>query len=84
MPISPRRVMVFKPSAILKQRINANGVDKTGPLSIPNTGGWQTWGTVRKTGVTLAAGPVQREHELAPQAFPERVDLLHVAARVVG
>ena len=23
-PISPRRVMVFKPSAILKQRINAN------------------------------------------------------------
>ena len=32
-PISPRRVMVFKPSAILKQRINghgpANGGDKT-------------------------------------------------------
>ena len=31
-PISPRRVMVFKPSAILKQRINghsaANGKDK--------------------------------------------------------
>ncbi len=24
-PISPRRVMVFKPSAILKQRINNNG-----------------------------------------------------------
>ena len=24
-PISPRRVMVFKPSAILKQRINACG-----------------------------------------------------------
>jgi integration host factor subunit alpha len=31
-PISPRRVMVFKPSAILKQRINGedegNGLDK--------------------------------------------------------
>src|SRR5215471_8260099 len=27
-PISPRRVMVFKPSAILKQRINGNAVDK--------------------------------------------------------
>jgi len=29
-PISPRRVMVFKPSAILKQRINgiSNGADK--------------------------------------------------------
>jgi integration host factor subunit alpha len=24
-PISPRRVMVFKPSAILKQRINSGG-----------------------------------------------------------
>jgi integration host factor subunit alpha len=28
-PISPRRVMVFKPSAILKQRINA-GADGGG------------------------------------------------------
>ena len=29
-PISPRRVMVFKPSAILKQRINAgDGADET-------------------------------------------------------
>jgi integration host factor subunit alpha len=26
-PISPRRVMVFKPSAILKQRINGHTVD---------------------------------------------------------
>jgi integration host factor subunit alpha len=29
-PISPRRVMVFKPSAILKQRINANGQNDAG------------------------------------------------------
>jgi hypothetical protein len=28
----------------------------TGPLTIPNTGGWQTWTTVKKTGVSLAAG----------------------------
>jgi integration host factor subunit alpha len=28
-PISPRRVMVFKPSAILKQRINGH----TGPIN---------------------------------------------------
>src|SRR5215831_17492024 len=27
-PISPRRVMVFKPSAILKQRINGHAVDR--------------------------------------------------------
>ncbi len=28
-PISPRRVMVFKPSAILKQRINSSGAVET-------------------------------------------------------
>jgi hypothetical protein len=36
--------------------IEVNGVDKTGPLVVPNTGGWQTWTTIRKTGVSLAAG----------------------------
>ena len=35
----------------------SNGVDKTGPIAVPNTGGWQVWKTVTKTGVTLAAGP---------------------------
>ena len=37
--------------------IEVNGVDKTGPLTVPNTGGWQTWTTIRKTGVSLSAGP---------------------------
>lgn len=36
--------------------LEVNGVDKTGPLTVPNTGGWQTWATVTKTGVSLAAG----------------------------
>ncbi|MGH9140801.1 MAG: carbohydrate-binding protein [Vicinamibacterales bacterium] len=36
--------------------IEVNGVDKTGPISVPNTGGWQTWKTLTKTGVSLAAG----------------------------
>ena len=36
--------------------LEVNGVDKTGPLSVPNTGGWQTWTTVTRTGVTLSAG----------------------------
>ncbi len=36
--------------------IAINGVDKTGPITVPNTGGWQTWATVRKTGVALTAG----------------------------
>lgn len=36
--------------------LEANGVDKTGPLTIPNTGGWQRWVTVTRTGVSLSAG----------------------------
>ena len=37
--------------------IEVNGVDKTGRLTVPNTGGWQTWTTVRKSAVSLSAGP---------------------------
>ena len=29
----------------------------TGPIAIPDTGGWQSWTTVTRTGVSLAAGP---------------------------
>ena len=36
--------------------VSVGGVNKTGALTVPNTGGWQTWTTVRATGVTLAAG----------------------------
>jgi hypothetical protein len=36
--------------------VEANGADITGPLTIPSTGGWQTWTTIRRSGVTLGAG----------------------------
>jgi hypothetical protein len=36
--------------------LNVNGTDVTGPLTVPTTGGWQTWTTVTKTGVPLPAG----------------------------
>jgi hypothetical protein len=36
--------------------IEVNGIDKTGPVTIPNTGGWQQWQTLTKTGVSLNAG----------------------------
>jgi Carbohydrate binding module (family 6)/Right handed beta helix region len=36
--------------------LNVNGVDRTGPLGVPNTGGWQIWTLVTKSGITLAAG----------------------------
>ena len=37
--------------------IEVGGVNKSGPIAVPDTGGWQTWATVRKTGITLSAGP---------------------------
>ena len=36
--------------------IEVNGVDKTGPLTVPATGGWQVWTTIRRRAVTLEAG----------------------------
>jgi subtilisin family serine protease len=37
--------------------VEANGVDVTGPIAIPDTGGWQSWVMVSRSGVNLAAGP---------------------------
>jgi glucose/arabinose dehydrogenase len=36
--------------------IEMNGVNVTGAMSIPNTGGWQLWTTVVKSAVSLQAG----------------------------
>lgn len=36
-------------------RVEFNGVDKTGVISVPNTGGWQTWTNLSQT-VSLSAG----------------------------
>ncbi|MBA2479267.1 MAG: carbohydrate-binding protein [Planctomycetes bacterium] len=33
------------------------GTDKSGTMAIPDTGGWDAWQIVTKTGVSLAAGP---------------------------
>src|SRR5262249_48013083 len=33
-----------------------NGVNVTGAITVPNTGAWQTWTTLTKTGVSLSAG----------------------------
>jgi len=32
------------------------GADETGPLTVPDTGGWQNWQTLTKSNVTLSAG----------------------------
>jgi hypothetical protein len=39
-----------------KFHIEVNGTDKTGALTVPNTGGWQVWTTLKKTGVVLSKG----------------------------
>ena len=49
-------VRVASPAAGGTFHIEANDVNITGPLTVPGTGGWQTWTTVRRSGVTLAAG----------------------------
>ena len=36
--------------------IEVDGANKTGSIAVPNTGGWQAWTTVTKTGISLTAG----------------------------
>jgi hypothetical protein len=50
------QVRVASPGTGGTFHLEANGVDKTGPLTVPSSGGWQTWTTL-STAVTLAAGP---------------------------
>lgn len=37
--------------------VEFNGVDKTGAMTIPDTGGWETWTVVAKKRIGLDAGP---------------------------
>ena len=37
-------------------RLEFDGVDRTGPIAIPDTGGWQTLKLIRKSGVVLEPG----------------------------
>jgi hypothetical protein len=37
-------------------RVEMDDVDLTGPVSVPNTGGWDTWQTVSLSGVGLSQG----------------------------
>jgi Carbohydrate binding module (family 6)/Bacterial Ig domain len=36
--------------------VEVNGVNRTGSFTVPDTGGWQDWVTIRKTGLSLNAG----------------------------
>ena len=39
-----------------KFHVEVDGVNVSGSMALPNTGGWQTWQTVTKTGIALSAG----------------------------
>lgn len=47
---------VASPYAGKSFRVLVNGIDFTGPLSVPNTGSWQKWQTVTRSKIYLAAG----------------------------
>ena len=47
---------VASPSGGSFHLLNSNGVNLTGPVSVPNTGGDQTWATTSPVNVTLKAG----------------------------
>ncbi len=46
-----------QPAGTSTVRVHFGGVDKTGSLAVPSTGGWQAWTEVTRTGVSLSAGP---------------------------
>jgi predicted amidohydrolase len=49
------RVRVAAPAAGGTFHIESNGADRTGPITIPNTGAWQAWTTINAT-ASLPAG----------------------------
>jgi subtilisin family serine protease len=40
-----------------KFHVEVDGTDVTGLMVVPNTGGWQSWQTISRTGIPLTAGP---------------------------
>lgn len=50
-------VRAATPYSSKRIRIEVDGVNVTGSLTLPNTGGWQTWTDVASSPVSLTAGP---------------------------
>jgi hypothetical protein len=47
---------VATPYAGKQVRVEVDGVDRTGAMTIPNTGAWTAYQTITKTGMSLSAG----------------------------
>ena len=52
----PLTVRVANVGAGGRFHVEVDGVDKTGPINVPDTGGWQTWTTLRAPNISLTAG----------------------------
>jgi len=37
--------------------VEVDGVDRTGPIAVPDTGAWDAWQTISTPGIALSAGP---------------------------
>jgi GH35 family endo-1,4-beta-xylanase len=59
--------------------IEMDGVDVTGPINVPNTGGWQTWQTVTLNDIVLAGG----EHSMRIVFDSDYMNLNYVEFRDV-
>ena len=57
--------------------IEIDGVDITGPISVPNTGGWQVWETVTLNDISLTAG----EHVMRIEFDTDYTNLNYVEFR---
>ena len=49
-------VRVASPKTTGSFHIEVDGVNKTGTIAVPNTGGWQSWTNVTATGISLTGG----------------------------
>src|SRR5260370_39745484 len=49
-------VRVASPNTTAAYHVEVDGNNVTGSVTVPNTGGWQTYQTLTKTGVSLSAG----------------------------
>jgi hypothetical protein len=49
-------VRVASPGAGGSFHLEANGVNITGSIAVPDTGGWQAWSTVERAGMALTSG----------------------------
>ena len=57
LPNSPLEARVASAGQGGAFHVEVDGADATGPMLVPNTGGWQNWQTISRSAIPLTAGP---------------------------